>query len=262
MLKRSRLGCRQAVQALAIIAAVLVFVPRSHADPLADCAQHVKYGAPSEAATVLCRLAYAVSHDGARKVPRWVAYHVTATLMQGPVARTDDFRADPDLPSGQRAELSDYAGSGYDRGHMMPAAKNQWAERPMRESFLLSNMAPQVGIGFNRHVWAQLEARVRQWAVERGELHVVTGPVFVGGPLGFIGSNRVAVPTHFFKIVFDPVRVQVIAFLLPNAALPTQTLPAYITSVHHVERLTALDFHNRLDDAVEVLVENTISEMW
>lgn len=69
-------------------------------------------------------------------------------------------------------------------------------------------------------------------------------------------------PTQYFEVVFDPVRVQAIAFLLPNMALPAQTLPAYITSVRHVERLTGLDFHNRLDEAVAAVVETAVAEMW
>lgn len=248
---------------LAILTVLWIFVPiEVRADALSDCAEEVAYGAPSDGPVLLCRLTYLVAYDAQTKDPDWVAYHLLAGRLDGPVHRTDDFRPDPDLPLGGRAELSDYRGSGYDRGHMLPAADNKWSEKAMHESFLLSNISPQVGNGFNRGIWAKLEALVRDWTRQRGELYVVTGPVFVGPPLAYIGPDRVAVPTHFFKVIFDPVRAQAIAFLLPNTSLPTSTLPAYVTSVRHIEELTGLDFLSRLDDRVEAVVETSVSHMW
>lgn len=245
-----------------VIAMALLLAAPAAADPLDDCRHHIRHGAPGTDGDLLCRLGYLLAHDGDLKVPRWVAYHVTAERTSGPVARSDDFRPDPDLAEGRRAELADYLNSGYDRGHMMPAAKNQWSEQAMSESFLLSNMAPQVGVGFNRHIWARLEAWARDWAAARGELYVVTGPVIVGQPIERIGPGRVAVPTHFYKVIFDPIRVEAIAFLLPNTALPTPTLPAYVTSVRHIERLTGLDFHSELAPEVADLIEERVATLW
>jgi len=228
----------------------------SYADALDDCRHHIKYGAPSTDAVVLCRTGYVLSHDGSRKVPRWVAYHMTKELIAGgSVPRSDDFRADPDLPAGQRSELSDYRGSGFDRGHMAAAEDMSWDELAMSESFLLSNMAPQVGAGFNNGIWKGLENRVRKWAVERDELYVVTGPIYRGTNIQPIGGNAVNVPTHFYKVIFDPIRVEAIAFVLPNASNPTSDLPAFITSVREVEQQTGLNFHPNLEDSVEKLVE-------
>ncbi len=228
------------------------------------CPQHTRYGLPSTGPTLLCRTGYALSHNSRRKVPDWVAYHVSRQkLSYGKVPRSNDFRADTDLPPGRRAELSDYRGSGYDRGHMAPAAVMKWSRQAMSESFLLSNIAPQVGPGFNRGIWRILEKRVRQWAWQRGDLYVITGPAYLGGRPKTLGKNSVAVPSHYYKIIFDPVRVEAIAFLLPNRRLPSSSLPQFLTSIDKIEQVTGLDFLNKLDDRVEVLVERSIpSRPW
>jgi len=230
---------------------------------LLGCKEHVKYGVPSHSEMLLCRLGYGLSHDGDKKVPIWVAYHLTKEHMAGTHPRSDDFRPDPDLEPGQRAELADYKNSGYDRGHMAPAADMRWDARAMSESFLLSNMAPQVGIGFNRGIWAVLEGKIRDWTIARGELYLVTGPIFAPGGDKRIGKNKVSVPTHFYQVVFDPVRVEAIAFILPNKKLKADTLSTYITSVDEVEKETGLDFHSELEDSVEVLIEAKVQPgMW
>ncbi len=234
----------------------LFIAPLATADELAGCQEHVKYGAPSRSPVLLCRLGYALSHSSQHKVPDWVAYHLIADrLTSGNVPRSDDFRPDPDLEPGARSELKDYKGSGFDRGHMAPAAVFKWSERAMSESFLLSNMAPQVGVGFNRGIWAALEEKARDWAISRGELYVVAGPIYDGANVSTIGTNKVSVPTHFYMVIFDPVRVEVIAFILPNKKNPTSALPTFITSVDAIEEKTGLDFLSEINDTVEAAIE-------
>ena len=108
-----------------------------------------------------------------------VAYELTAQEVQGIVSRSDDFRADPEIITGSAA-LVDYRGSGYDRGHLAPAADMKWSEEAMSESFYMSNMSPQAP-GFNRGIWKSLESRVRSWAVENGTVYVVTGGILSPG---------------------------------------------------------------------------------
>lgn len=145
---------------------------------------------------------------------------------------------------------------------MAPAAAMKWSERAMRESFFLSNMAPQVGIGFNRHIWKSLETKVRKWTSKRGELYIVTGPIFKGD-YRTIGLNRVAVPTHFFKVIFDPSRKEAIAFVLQNKKLKTADLAKYIASIDEVETLTGLDFLSNLENELESAIEATKqSRLW
>ena len=242
---------------------LLLLTAPAYADGLEGCEHHVTYGAPSLKPALLCRLGYALSHNSKHKVPDWVAYRLTREKMRGTYPRSNNFRADPDLESGQRAVLLDYKLSGFDRGHMAPAAAMKWDARAMSESFLLSNMAPQVGNGFNRGIWRVLERNVRDWTSERGMLYVVTGPIYASEELQEIGGNNVSVPTHFYKVIFDPVQVEAIAFILKNAKLQTSDLPTFITSVDVVENLTGLDFLPKLQDAVEDVVESLVpSSMW
>lgn len=236
----------------------------ANADDLARCEEHVKYGAPSYDPVLLCRLGYALSHDSDLKVPMWVAYHLTREKMLGTHPRSDDFRADPQLNEGERAELEDYDDtSDYVRGHMVPAAVMKWDKQAMSESFLLSNMAPQIHNKFNNGIWSALERRVRKWTEERGELYVVTGPIIASDDYETIGENEVAVPTHFYKVIFDPIRCDVIAFILPHKKLETRDLPQYIKSVDNIENLTGLDFLSELEDDVENLIEAKVrQEVW
>ncbi|MEE8388100.1 MAG: DNA/RNA non-specific endonuclease [Acidiferrobacterales bacterium] len=228
------------------------------------CPEHTRYGLPSSGPTLLCRSGYALSYNSRRKVADWVAYHISRQkLSASKVRRSNDFRADADLPRDKRAQLSDYRGSGYDRGHMAPAAVMKWSHQAMSESFLLSNIAPQVGPGFNRGIWRVLEQRVRQWANHRGELYVITGPAYIGENPKTLGKNGVAIPSHFYKVVFDPVRIESIAFLLPNKRLSSRDLPLYITSIDNIEQTTGLDFLQKLSDPVEKIVESTVqNQLW
>ena len=109
-------------KAILYIFVLLIFLaPPVYGNGLEGCEEHVKYGAPSLEPVLLCRTGYALSHDVDHKVPDWVAYHLTRKKMKGTFPRSNDFRPDPDLEPGQRAELKDYKRSGYDRGHMAPA---------------------------------------------------------------------------------------------------------------------------------------------
>ena len=113
----------------------------------------------------------------------------------------------------------------------------------MRESFYLSNMAPQVGVGMNRGVWKNIEVKVRQWANEKGSLFVITGPVFQNEkPLGFIGGNNIAIPTHFYKIILDRNRNQIISFVVPNQDVSNQPISNFVSSLRQVKQMTGLIF--------------------
>src|SRR5450759_1124712 len=75
------------------------------------------------------------------------------------------------------SKSSDYTKSGYDRGHLCPAADMGFNPVAMEESFFMSNISPQVP-DFNRGLWKELEMTVRKWAIKEHKLYVVTGPVF------------------------------------------------------------------------------------
>lgn len=124
-------------------------------------------------------------------------------------------------------------------------------------------MSPQVGVGMNRGIWKDLEEKVREWAVQRGQLYIFTGPIYEGGIAKTIGKNKVAVPTHFYKIVYDPVQVEAIAFIMPNEKLRTADMPNYIVSIREVEAKTKLNFLSKLKKRIQDVVETVRAEgLW
>jgi endonuclease G len=116
--------------------------------------------------------------------------------------------------------------------------------------------------GMNSGIWKFLEQKVRDWVNSRGELYIVTGCIYGTPNPKTIGPNHVAVPTAFFKVVFDPIRVDAIAFIIPNHKEDSSDLPKFITSVDKVEQETGLDFLSELDDGVESLIEARADPFW
>lgn len=128
-----------------------------------QCGDHVKLGIPSQSSQLLCREGYAAGYNYDTKVSDWVSYRMTETSAQGNVTRTNKFAEDKDVPVQFRATLADYHRSGYDRGHQAPAADMRSTTTTMKESFLLTNMTPQLP-ELNRGAWRILEEKARQWA--------------------------------------------------------------------------------------------------
>lgn len=152
----------------------------------------------------LCFTAFAVLHNGQTKTPVFVAERLNRHILEQArdVARTDRFYAEARLPRAERAELEDYRLSGYSRGHMAPAG-NMATPEAMAQSFSLANMAPQ-NQTHNAGAWNRIEEDTRRYIRRaQGDVYVFTGPVYSAQP-PTIGDNRVAVPSHFFKLVYDP----------------------------------------------------------
>lgn len=217
------------------------------------------------------REGYVLAFDARLKIPLWVQYELKASDLPGPGDRDkSSFLPDTSIPKGFRSEDSDYTGSGFDRGHMAPAADMKRSQRVMDESHLLSNIAPQVGIGFNRDIWAALEDAARGWVVQRGTLTIITGPVFAvaNGRVTYEtrGGDVVAVPTHFFKIVVDmndPNNPQALAFLLPNQKITGKKIEDFLVSIDEIERLTGIDFLSALpDDKEDALEAKKAAQIW
>lgn len=152
----------------------------------------------------LCFGAFAVMNSGITLTPIYVAEHLTRASVEAAReldTRDNGFHPELRLPASERAELEDYRGSGFDRGHMAPSG-DMGSPGDDHESFSLANMVPQDG-PLNRNGWASLEGYVRDLAGKLGEAYVVTGPAFTGGSLRRL-NGRVLVPSHVWKAVHVP----------------------------------------------------------
>ena len=162
----------------------------------------------------VCFEAFAVLHSGISRTPLYSAEHLTRANLNaaGALSRKDSFHPESALPARDRAELKDYARSGYDRGHMSPNA--DFATRTAQaESFSLANMVPQVHAN-NAGVWASIEGAARQLALKEGELYVISGPAFIGDDIKQVG--RVLVPTHIWKVLYSPKQQRAGAYVVTN----------------------------------------------
>ena len=187
------------------------------------CPQHYAAGVPpvivkpslKPRTQALCFRAFAVTHSGLSRTPLWSAEHLLRAnvLAAQELIRTNSFHAESRLPRQDRAELSDYARSGFDRGHMSP--NGDMPDRSAQaESFSLANMVPQVHAN-NAGIWAGIESAVRQLAIREGDVYVVTGPAFIGDAIASL-KGRVLIPTHLWKVVYSPRRQQAGAYLVTN----------------------------------------------
>ena len=209
---------------------------------------------------VIRHLGYTVSYNNFYKTPNWVAWELTRQETEGDEERTNKFLPDPELPE-PRVTTSDYTRSGYDRGHMAPAADMKWSSRAMKESFYMSNICPQ-NRKLNRDDWGDLEESCRKWAEKYGTVHIACGPIYDTKSPKRIGKSRVAVPDRFFKVVliYNRKNPMAMGFLFDNKA-HHQNLKNYMVTVDKVEEETGLDFFPKVPDSIEERIESTVPDI-
>jgi endonuclease G len=205
---------------------------------------------------VIWHSAYTLCYSEKHEQASWVAYELTRAETQKAAERSNKFMVDPLVKTGSATD-ADYKASGYDRGHLAPAADMSWSVKTMQESFYYSNMSPQVP-SFNRGIWKQLEELVRDWAIAEDTLFVVTGPLLHDG-LPAIGANKVSIPEFYYKAILDVSgkSPKGIAFILPNRA-GNNTLQSYAVSIDSLEKASGIDFFYQLNDAREHDLENHV----
>jgi endonuclease G len=187
-------------------------------------------------------MAYVLQHDNTAKIPMWVSFVVTPAHATGCVPRSNAFAPDNSLPKGSRAEVSDYARSGYDTGHIGNDNLMSWSLIPEYESFILSNMCPQVA-GFNRGVWKMLETAIMDWAVERNHsLLIYAGPIYNVDTDDKIGKSDVDVPTGFYKIVIDLTTNEVMAYIFPHSSIKYHSFAPFMTTTDEIFAKTGIVF--------------------
>lgn len=214
--------------------------------------------APAVQGQMLVNPSYLVDFDGPSGVAFWVHYALAESECHGPAGRSDAFRADARVegcPDGQS-----YRASGYDRGHLKPAADSKRSSEEMQSSFLMTNMAPQ-SPNLNRGIWKQLEERVRDWGLTYHEVHVTCGPSDL--TLGTLPSG-VRVPAAFWKVVMrtNP-DTTCLAFRFPNATKVPGELEDYLVRVDDLEAELGMDLLPGLPDPTENRIEAQLpSSVW
>jgi endonuclease G len=155
--------------------------------------------------------------------------------------RVNAFKADPDLSPFEAAKPSDYSNSGFDQGHLSPVGDMHGDAAAMLESFYMSNMIPQVP-GNNRDGWNHFELYVREMAQARGVLYVITGPVYLDKKYETIGASKVAVPSHIYKVIYDPKANAVLSIMVPNIPFRISDLSSYVTNMASLQAATGITF--------------------
>lgn len=209
---------------------------------------------------IVSHYAYTLSFNREHNQPNWVAWELTNKETDGHIQRSNDFIPDPMIPAPHQVTTEDYKGSGYDRGHMAPAADMKWSGKAMTECFYMSNMCPQHG-SLNSGPWATLEKACRRWAEQEGSVYIVCGPVFKGHKQKEIGRNiKITVPDGFFKVVLSMKKNQekAIGFYYNNKS-GKQPMDKTATTVDAIEEMTGIDFFVNIPDKLEKRIESTYS---
>ncbi|KAF4318282.1 hypothetical protein BBO99_00005582 [Phytophthora kernoviae] len=225
----------------------------------------LRYGMPSDA-NVHVRSGYVVSYDYRTRNASWVMECLTkdSLRVEQETDRTNSkFAVDKDVPEHFRVHPNRYLKSGYDKGHLAPARDMSNSQGAMDESFLMTNMSPQVGVGFNRGYWARLEGFMRHLAGQYDSIYVITGPLFlpnknkrtgeyeVSYPVLGTPPDAIAVPTHFFKVVLGEKRggrgFATAGFILPNKVIPeNKDLRDFQAPLDVIEKQAGLLFYDKV----------------
>jgi len=242
--------------AFALWAAAFLFVasPQSTAQAADRCPQFFAQGQAPElknarlAAKVrpLCFSFFGILHSGVTRTPLWAAEHLTRDTLRRAacVERVNTFHVENRLPGSERAELSDFVGSGLDRGHLAPAADFP-TDEAQNESFSLANIIPQEAT-LNRSLWLHVETTVSGLTMRYGETYVVTGTAFVGKNLQSL-NGRVIVPTQVYKAIYIPALEQAAAYFVDNSDTPD----LQVLSIRELSARTDVDPFPGLSAAVK-----------
>jgi endonuclease G len=214
---------------------------------------------------IICHTYFCFVFDDDYKQSKWVAYVLKTEMTESKYSRNDKFMEDTKVKNGT-ATNKDYEKSGYDRGHLVPAADMSFDEISLHESFYFSNVSPQIP-QFNRGIWKQLEAEVRNYTKTLNKIYVVTGPILKDlnkSEYKVIGENNIVVPNYFYKAILyvSDTTIQAIGFVLPNQKAEKKSLYSYSCSIDELEILSGIDFFFKLPDKIEKKVEQTFDTLF
>jgi endonuclease G len=186
----------------------------------------------------LCFDDFAIYYSPSDKKPIYTIERLNSEQLQAPhPRRTNQFYEEARLPAHERALLADYRGSGYDRGHNVPAG-DMTTERGMAQSFSLANMMPQARQN-NQGIWAKRVEEATRMYIKRaqGDVYVFTGSM---GHAGTIGKGKVTIPSHLYKLVYDPAKKLAWAYWVENTDDAQMSAPI---SYAELIQKTGIDFH-------------------
>jgi len=230
-----------------------------------------RYGCPA-ADQILINRFYTVGYSYYVRQAKWALEIIDPDKKDvQTVARIGNFRPDFRVPQRFRADLSDYAASGYDRGHLVASADQHDEAIQNSETFLLSNMSPQTP-DFNRQKWKELESAVRLLDHNKTvlETYVITGPVFdYQQPISMIGEHdrngiAIPVPSHFFKCILTEEktgRLKMWAFEMENTTL-TGKLSSYQVSTAYIEQRVGMLLWENLTGIKMEKEKHKVRRMW
>lgn len=200
---------------------------------------------------------FRLSFNPDNHTPNWVGWELLGSETDGPHSRTNQFWQDESVKG--CPATGDYTRSGFDRGHMCPAADQKWSQQAMSDCFVLTNICPQDG-ALNRGAWQTLEKKERLWAKRDSALVIIAGPIYEASDTRRIGATGVRVPSAFFKVICAPYidSPRAIGFVYPNMTAPGN-MQQYVMTVDDVEQLTGFDFFSNLPDAIENEIESKTS---
>ncbi len=229
--------------------------------PAPDRAATAPYGEPEDYLGLkrLVNRGYSVGYDESLPSPRWSSYRVFP-CKEVHRERPSGFKPDPRTDA--HVVTSEYVRSGYDRGHLSPnyAISVCYGEEAQKETFLLSNVVPQLH-ALNAGLWKDMEQRVVKRYVERyGTVWVQVGPVFTSPSAKQVG--RIPVPTSFWMVISEYEEaahgIRAIAYLVPHEEKWRDAeLTRYVVSIRRIEQLTGLDFFPKLPKATQDRLEST-----
>ena len=198
-------------------------------------------------------LSYSEEHEQAE----WVAYYLMSENNRQHHFERPYFLQDP-LVDTESAHWKNYKDTGYDKGHLVPAADMKFSKEAYNETFYTSNVAPQ-NKEFNSGIWNRLEQKARYWAEKHTAIFIVTGSILHDN-LITIGEEKVSVPDYFFKIL---VRIQndglvMIPFLVPNKKSDAP-LYNFATTINEIEAITGIDFNQKISEKIEEKIQKEMS---
>lgn len=171
---------------------------------------------------------YSVVYDPVQGVPLRVSWRLRPkdfAVTQKRVSK--NFKQDARCPK-PRIKDADYRNSGYMRGHMCPAADRTETKAIMKETFLMSNVAPMT-TQLNCGAWASIEGLTRKLAIKYDSVNVLVGTIFTGADSLYIAGGKVHIPSLFFRQVTTAKNDSLLAFWLVSQAGVFLT-PACITT--------------------------------